>query len=434
MRVSSTIFRIICFFVTCCATAALAAGQDHDADPINYTASRPDNRVSRMWSQVEEGSQKLDFSESHGYLPSLLSHLKIPQSSQVLVFSKTSFQSGRISPATPRAIYFSDDVYVGWVRNGDVIEIAASDSKLGTVFYTLDQEKRGKPSLIRQTDTCLQCHASSMTRQVPGLLVRSVFAEPSGMPIFRAGTHRTTQESPLKERWGGWYVTGNHGDQKHLGNQLWEDAEGGPESVTRGEAQNLLSLRDRFDISAYLKPDSDIVALMILEHQAEMHNRITRAGYQTLFALRDERVMNEALGRPPGTRSDSTISRVKAACEPLVKYLLFSSEARLTHRLEGTSTFAAEFVAGRPKDKRGRSLAELDLQTRLMRYPCSYLIYSESFVGLPAEAKEYVYGRLLEVLKGEDKSEAFAHLIEEDRTAILEILRDTIKDLPASWR
>src|SRR6185436_3336105 len=249
-----------------------------------------------------------------GYLPSLLSQLNIPQSSQVLVFSKTSFQRERIAPATPRALYFNDDTYVGYCQDGNVIEIAASDPNLGSVFYTLDQHERKTPILTRQTDNCLQCHASAMTHQVPGLLVRSVVPDKTGLPIFRAGTFVTTHESPLKERWGGWYVTGKHGDQKHLGNQLWEDEDSGPKPLARGGApMNVESLKDRVDTSAYLTPHSDIVALMVLEHQAEMHNRITRANFQTRIALRDERIMNEALGRPEGTRSESTISRIKGA-------------------------------------------------------------------------------------------------------------------------
>jgi hypothetical protein len=173
---------------------------------------------------------------------------------------------------------------------------------------------------------------------------------------------------------------------------------------------------------------------MVLEHQAEMHNLITRVNFQTRMALRDERIMNEALGRPPGTRSDSTNSRIKGACEPLVKYMLFCNEAKLTQAIEGTSSFAADFPARGPKDSRGRSLRDLDLKTRLLRHPCSYLIYSSVFEGLPAEAKEYIYSRLFAILSGEDQSSDFAHLSKDDRATILEILRATKTDLPAQWK
>jgi len=420
---SSSLFAVAFF------CAAASAADDFETDPINYSSSPTGNPVS----QLSKDLQKLNYDPSHGYLPSLLARLNIKNSSQVLVFSKTSFQRERISPATPRALYFNDDLYVGYCRDGQVIEIAASDPNLGAVFYTLDQQKRETPALTRQTDNCLQCHASAMTHQVPGLLVRSVFPDKTGLPIFRAGTYLTTHESPMKERWGGWYVTGKHGDQKHLGNQIWEDDDSGPKPVSPGQSFNLASLADRFDTSAYLSPHSDIVALMVLEHQAEMHNLITRANYQTKMALRDQRIMNEALDRPLDTRSDSTNSRIKGACEPLVKYMLFCNEAPLTHTVEGTSSFAADFAASGLKDSRGRSLRNLDLRTRLLRYPCSYLIYSSAFDALPAEAKEYVYGRLHQVLSGSDNSADFSHLTMDDRSAILEILRQTKKDLPAKW-
>jgi hypothetical protein len=412
----------------CVLAAPAVAAEEFDADPINYSTTQPANRLPQL-------CKKLNHTEAHGYLPSLLSKLDVPLSSQVLVFSKTSFQRERIAPATPRAIYFNDDTYVGYCQDGNVIEIAQSDPNLGSVFYTLDQHERKTPILSRQTDNCLQCHASAMTHQIPGLMVRSVFPDKTGLPIFRAGTFVTTHESPLKERWGGWYVTGKHGEQKHLGNQLWEDQDNGPTPLARGISPlNVESLNDRLDTSAYLTPHSDIVALMVLEHQAEMHNLITRANFQTRVALRDERTMNEALERPPGTRSDSTLSRIKGACEPLVKYMLFCNEAKLAQPIEGTSTFAADFAARGPKDSRGRSLRDLDLKTRLLRYPCSYLIYSKAFEGLPAEAKEYIYSRLFGILSGGDKSSEFAHLSSEDRAAILGILRQTKNDLPADWK
>ena len=420
---------IAAFLATLCAFASLSrAAEEFDAAPISYSTTQPANRLPQL-------CKKLTYSASHGYLPSLLERLNIPQSSQVLVFSKTSFQRERIAPATPRAIYFNDDAYVGYCQNGQVIEIATSDPNLGSVFYTLDQHERNTPILTRQTDNCLQCHASAMTHQIPGLMVRSVFPDKTGLPIFRAGTFVTTHESPLKDRWGGWYVTGKHGEQKHMGNQLWEDEDRGPQPRENAESPlNIESLKDRFDTSAYLTPHSDIVALMVLEHQAEMHNQITRANFQTRLALRDERIMNEALGRPADTRSDSTISRIKGACEPLVKYMLFCNEAKLTQEIAGTSRFAEEFSALGPKDSRGRSLRQLDLKTRLLRYPCSYLIYSSAFEALPMEAKDYIYSRLFAILGGGDKSADFSHLSDADRAAILDILRATKTDLPAQWK
>src|SRR5262249_15348619 len=197
---------------------------------------------------------------------------------------------------------------------------------------------------------------------------------------------------------------------------------------------NLTDLSDRFNTNAYLSPHSDIVALMVLEHQAEMHNRIGRATLLTRLALFEEASINKALDRPAGYRSETTISRIKSAGEPLVKYMLFSDEARLTDRVRGTSDFAEMFSKRGPHDKRGRSLRDLDLEHRLFAYPCSYLIYSQAFDAMPAPVKEYVYRRLWEVLSGQDTSEDFRHLTAADRRAILEILRETKSNLPDSWR
>src|SRR5262245_52097755 len=149
---------------------------------------------------------------------------------------------------------------------------------------------------------------------------------------------------------------------------------------------------------------------MVLEHQTETHNRITRANFQTRIAVRDAAELNKALGKPADHQWDSTSSRIKSAGEPLVKYLLMSGEAALTEPVRGTSAFAREFTAKGPKDRHSRSLRELDLERRLFKYPCSYLIYTAAFDGLPAEVKEYVYRRMWEVLTGQDTGPNFAHL------------------------
>jgi hypothetical protein len=252
------------------------------------------------------------------------------------------------------------------------------------------------------------------------------------MPVYNAGTFLTGHESPLDERWGGWYVTGTHGEARHMGNAVVRDRKA-PEELDRNAGANVTDLSDRFDARPYLAPHSDIVALMVLEHQTQLHNLITAAGYQARLALHYEQGINEALGRPPGAMSPSTARRYEAPAEELVKYLLFAEEAPLEAPVAGTSGFAQEFAAKGPRDSRGRSLRDFDLTTRLFRYPCSYLIYSEAFDALPEPAKAYVYRRLEEILTGRDQSPAFARLSADDRRAILEILRDTKPGPPASW-
>lgn len=402
-------------------------GQDFEQAPINYAKRTPNNAASRLFADLEAGRKTLKFDEEFGYLPALLDALRVPRSSQTLVFSKTSLQRSRIAPETPRALYFNDDVYIGYCQQGEVVEISATDDELGTVFYTLDQRETHVPLWTRQTDNCLTCHASSSTNNVPGHLIRSVYSDVQGFPILSASSYRTDQTSPLEHRWGGWYVSGTHGAQKHLGNLVIRTHDE-PEAVDNAAGQNVVDLSKLVDTERYLTPHSDLVALMVLEHQAPAHNRITHANFATRQALHYEAELNRELGEPAGKRWESTTSRIKSACEPLVEYLLFCDETPLTERIAGSSRFAEEFAAPGPRDKRGRSLRELDLTKRMFRYPCSYLIYSSSFAALPKEAKSYVYRRLHEILDGGDESPKFRHLTPGDRRAVREILRDTLPD------
>jgi hypothetical protein len=429
--------RSIVAFGVCLGVAfsirAADAQDDFDRAPINYSSTTPDNAASRLDARLESGKTKLRYEDHRSYLRSLLQALEVPESSQMLVFSKTSLQRQRIAPRTPRAIYFSDDVYVGYCQRGDVIEVSAVDPQLGAVFYTLDQKQTEKPRLVRQGDSCLICHASSNTQGVPGHVVRSVFSDRAGYPILSAGTHRIDHTSPLAERWGGWYVTGTHGKQKHMGNltHVERDLRDAPESSA---GLNLTDLGDRFDRTRYLSPHSDIVALMVLEHQAQAHNLITKANFVGRQAIHSQRQLNAELGEAADHPWDSTRSRIRSAGDPLVQYLLMAEEAPLTDKLQGTSSFAAEFAAKGPRDSKNRSLRDLDLERRLFRYPCSFLVYSPSFNSLPPEMSDYVLRRMYDVLTGKVTSPEFAHLSPEDRQAVLEILRETKPDLPAYWR
>ncbi len=401
---------------------------DHDA--IRYASEPLHDAVTVLRNSLEKSGLKLDFDPQFGYLPALLRQLKIPVSSQVLVFSKTSFQSPRISPRTPRALYFNDRVALGYVRGGDVLELSALDPRQGVVFYTLDQEKASRPQLVRREE-CLQCHVSPGTLGVPGEVVRSVHTDSSGMPVFQAGTFVTDHRSPLSERWGGWYVTGTHGAAMHMGNVTAEDKETGKLDVSKGA--NVTDLKWKFDTGAYLSAHSDIVSLMVLEHQSRMTNLITRVGWETRMALYSQAGMNKALKEPEDTISDSTRRRIDTASEELVQYMLFADEALLTDEIRGTSGFAAEFANNGPRDRQGRSLRDFDMKRRMFRYPCSYLIYSDAFDAMPEVAKERVYRRLWEVLTGSDKSPKYAKLSAADRKAVLQILLETKKSLPAYW-
>ncbi len=405
---------------------------DFESAPIHYHSALPSGRVQTFAEELESGGAELAYDEQHGYLPAILQHLDVPVSSQMLVFSKTSFQLRRITPRRPRAVYFNDEVYIGWVQNGDVIEISSADPRLGAVFYTIGQQAAEPPRIVRDRGQCIACHASSRTSGVPGHLVRSVYAGRTGQPFFGSGTFTTDHRSPFPERWGGWYVTGTHGQQRHMGNVIATNRTH-PEELDRDAGANVTDLSDRIDTEPYLSPHSDIVALMVLEHQTRMHNLITRANFEARSARHYDKTMNEAMGRPKEHQSESSVRRIDTAARQLVEYMLFGEELALTDPVHGTSAFAAEFSARGPRDSQGRSLRDFDLSKRIMKYPCSYLIYSESFDGLPDKVKDRVFRRLYAVLSGEDQSDTFAHLSARDRQAIREILRETKTGLPGYW-
>lgn len=426
--------------VWCLLSVPAAAQLDFERDPVNYSRSEPTDPVARLQSELGTGTQTLSWDDEHGYLKSLLAALQIEPTSQTLVFSKTSLQVGRISPDTPRAIYFNDDVYVGWIPRADSLEISAADPRLGGTFYTLRQDPNGRPKIRRETARCLSCHASSHTRRVPGHMVRSVYPSANGLPVYRLGTYINDDRSPFAERWGGWYVSGTHGRQRHMGNgQLPQSARDAQDddSLDSTAARDLLAtganvtdLSTLFDTSRYLTPHSDLVALMVLQHQTAVHNALTAASHSGQLTARDAKLMNEMLEREPDYESESTVSRYEHAAERLVRVLLGCDAEPLTDPVRGTTSFASDFAARGPTDSQGRSLRQLDLQTRLLRYPCSFLVYSDSFTALPCGVKRRVLTELHTVLTAASPPSDFEHLTDDDRHAIHGILRETLSGYP----
>ena len=407
----------VLFFVDL-ATAQLTSFEN---PPIDYLNAEVNDPVAQLAAKVESGEIELKFDSKNGYLPAVLSELDIPTNSQTLVFSKTSLQLNRINPNRPRAIYFNDDVYVGYCQHGDVLELASTDDNQGAIFYSVKQRQNGDPKFVRDRGQCLTCHANTRTQNVPGYLIRSVYVDRAGHPILGSGTFTTDHTSPFDERWGGWYVTGKHGDMRHMGNTIFtEDEKPDLESGANRE-----ELSDKISTKPYLTPHSDIVALMVMEHQTQMHNAITAANFETRSALHQSYQMNELLEREKDFISESAQRRISAVANTLLSYLLMCDEYPLTSAVEGTSDFTQTFRERGIKDSCGRSLRDFDLQSRLFKYPCSYLIYSTAFDALPAEVRSLTIERMLNVLEGRDKSEKFAHLTPQMRADILQILRET---------
>ena len=380
---------------------------------ISYERAPVTNAVTQLNDRLRTGEVTLESKGPSGYLESLLKVLHVPVESQVLVFSKTSFQAPRINPKNPRALYFNDTVSVGWVRGGDVLEFIGQDPTQGSVFYTLSQTASGAPKFERN-DACVSCHASEATHYVPGPFLGSVFPGPDGTTMY-GPAYTTDHRTPFEIRYGGWYVTGTHRATRHMGNAVATDSTDLAAMVTP-QTVHVTDLAGRFDMTGYPSPHSDLVALIVLEHQAKMQNLFTRVGWES-------RIGSKEAGRS-----------IDAAAAELVDYLLFVDEAPLPGPIAGTSRFAEHFQAQGPRDRKGRSLRDLSLQERMLKYPCSYLIYSAPFDAMPAEAKAAVYARLWQVLSGDETDPRYDVLTVADRRAIVEILRDTKPDLPEYFK
>jgi hypothetical protein len=410
---------VILALVLGCGWLAIAQRRDvfvesRDHPAIGYSAAPTSDLVSAFNGKLESGAAALKRDDSTGYLRSVLEAFNVPVESQMLVFSQTSFQADQIRMHNPRALYFTDTVAVGYVRGARLIEVAAQDPRQGVVFYELSQVATSKP-MFKRSSECLACHLSWETLGVPGLMVQSVYPLKDENSYVNGFT--TVQGSPLEQRWGGWWVTGDAGGAKHIGNVpvMYNDKGTRLPSPTRP----LPSVDGLFDVKNYPTVYSDVVALLVMAHQTNMTNLITRIGWEARVAAAS-----------PGPDASA---RVTEAARDLVDYMLFVDEAPLTGPVKGGSGFMEAFAAKGPRDAQGRSLREFDLRKRLFKYPCSYMIYTPAFDNLPPVAKNAVYTRLWEVLSGRETQPRYGALTPQDRQAVIAILRATKQDLPKSF-
>lgn len=382
--------------------------------------------IARLQARLDAGAVTLAHDSVLGYLPALLKALDIPVSSQVLVFSRTSLQTDRITPWSPRALYFNDDVYVGYVQESPFLEIGAVDPVKGGVFYTLPQEPRPRAAFQRETTTCLMCHSSkNATGGVPGFMVLSTAADRHGYPITGVHEGSTSDVTPVAQRFGGYYVTGTG---PHAGNVyaplLGHEVHDKPAfratfrlQFERADTNARQSLAGLFDTTAYLHGQSDVVALMVLTHQTVVHNLIMavhEAAREAIIEAQIGAVRHDSLQAP-------VTPRLRGAVDNLARALLFVKAARLTAPLRGTTRFAQDFAQRGVRDRAGRSLSDFDLTQRLFKHPASFLIYSEAFDALPRMARRAVYARLAVILEGREPSDLSA----AERQAVTEILRET---------
>ncbi|MEM7698285.1 MAG: hypothetical protein AAF236_07780 [Verrucomicrobiota bacterium] len=425
--------RLLSLLLTIISTTAFALEPSYEQAPIYYSKSEADTPVTALREQLRSGELALDGASEKDNLVKLLRWLEIPIESQVLVYSKTSEQNNYISPRRPRAIYFSDDLYLGWVQGGDV-ELISFDRNLGMVFHLLDisAAHRGvEPELIRES-SCLSCHAGAATRGFPGLLVRSVLPSSSGQPLLQAGSFRTDHSSPLAERWGGWYVTGNAEGESHLGNILASEVErGGEVQFTKQVSGAVADIEGLFATEPYPNGGkSDIVALMLLEHQLVVHNALAKGLLVTRQAIYRNRAIRKVMGEENLDQLTDTNQRVIAAqAKEIVSALLFSTEHLIEENgVEGDAAFQTAFEEqGEPTDSR-YSLRDLRLYERLFKYRCSYLIYSDAFAHLPIVLKTAVLRELKRALTEGAHEDAYRHLSDSERRRILAILGETLPD------
>jgi hypothetical protein len=383
--------------------------------PIEYDKQENSGPVAGLIKRVASGKSKLKYHPDWGWLPALLKELGVSPSSQMLVFSKTSLQRNAISAQNPRSLFFNDDVYIGWIPGAPVMEVSEVDPVKGTVFYELDMGNVERPT-FKESSQCLNCHAAARSMGVPGHVVRSVGTDLVGEPALLTEASEVNHRTALKERWAGWYVTGNTGSQAHRGNRVGEKILAAKEDDPdyRG---NRKVLDDLVNVNGYLRNGSDVVALMVHDHQTHMHNFITRLNFET-------RIMMHRYGH---------IRYLRHQVNAFLRYLLFVEEAELEAPVKGLSGFTEWFEQQGPVDDEKRSLRQFDLKKRMFKYPCSYLIYSKSFDAIPDVMRLHLLQRLHDILTGKDTTEPFMSISPRTKSEILEILMATKSDLPDYW-
>lgn len=415
------------------ASAPAQSLPDYERDPLRYSASAAQDPFAALKERIADGSFALPHEEKDA-LRALLSALQVPDWTQVLVFSRTSLQRNRIHPAHPRALYFSDSVYVGWVPGG-LVEIAAIDPRLGPVFYTLDPRPTTAAARRARRDAdCLSCHGGDFVRDIPGVFARSLFTNASGDPLLRHGTMLVTDETPFTERWGGWYVTGYHGVEPHRGNAF--AAEKADRLVFTPHETRPDELSAFFSTQDYLRSTSDVVALLLLEHQMTVHNALTRASHAARRMIAYQHGLQAAFKEPITDEPayDSVRSVFASTIDEVIDRLLFRGAAPLPAGIRGDPDLVQQFPHGAPAAADGRSLKQLSLDGRLFQLRCSYLIYSDSFRSLPASLRNRLIDRLGAVLEGRDGSDRYDYLPATERAAIRDVLLATLPLARERWR
>jgi len=393
---------------------AVQSYRDFEAPPHNYRIRQPQDRFTLRKEDLKR-DPRLDRSSEKAFLVSFLKILDIPVSSQLLVFSTTSLQLRFISPSNPRAIYFSEDIYVGYIPGGR-LEVVGIDPELGAIFYIFDIPRESDAILYERSDRCMNCHAGEDTGYIPGLVAKSVIPGPGGGSLDAFRIVQSGHGISLSDRFGGWHVTGTFNLTNHWGNLTGRFIEGSLRTFPNMPGT-------RFDFGKYAANTSDILAHLLHEHQVGFVNRAVEAGYRA----------RTALFLSDGKLTPAQSQELDGQADILTRYLLFADEAPLPPGgIKPDPAYQADFLANRRRNAEGASLKDLDLETRMFKYRCSYMIYSPAFQGLPSLLKVRIYSLMKKALSAEGAS-GFAYLATSEKRTIRSILKSTLDDLPASW-
>jgi hypothetical protein len=370
-----------------------------------YFTQEPNDRFSRLMQEVAAGSKTLDTSSELPFLRSLLAALEVPESSQMLVYSVTSLQKALISPRRPRALYFSDDTYVGFVPDGRV-EVISADPRLGNNFYIFNRIGGGGVPRFVRSDECVNCHSTAQMGYIPGLVVQSVVPGITGGGERAFRREQSGHGVPLELRFGGWHVTGAGPEfPNRWGNLIIQ--------YRNGTAEEIPNPPGRFcDLARYPRPTSDVLPQLLHEHQVGFVDRVLQATYAAT-ELREE-----------GSAKAAALAEL---ARPVTRYLLFADEAAFPRgSVPGDPDFRRDFAQGSRRAGTGASLRDFDLSTRLFRYRCSYMIYSPAFASMPPDLKAAVLGQMRASLAPGPAAPEYAYLPEAEKRAIGRILGETL--------
>lgn len=400
-----------------------ATGQFPEVDfrnPIHqYDTAVPIDPFSKFLDIIIKEEANLNYKSEKDYLLSLLNLFSISPHSQLLVFSTTSLQLNRISPSNPRAIYFSEDVYLGYVPGGQ-IEIIGIDPYLGAIPYIFNLPDKNAPThpKIYRSKRCMNCHASNDIGGIPGLLISSVIPAPGGGTIDVFRKRNFGHSVSYNERFGGWHITGPHPFTNSWANSIGSMQEEQIKKIDNPPGAF-------FGWEKYLTNSSEIIPHLILEHQVGFTNLCISISYKF-----------REISNPNKNLSNQKIKDfIESEAQSLLSYILFKDEPPFPqNQIDKNSKYINDFQKGNNSLKIVHSLRKLNLETRLFENRCSYMLFSNSFKGLPVQIKDHLIPKLHFILtsNSEEVPEEFSYLGVAEKERIHKTLSNLLQEYPSN--